>query len=143
VQVSSADVARVRERQRELGVPESFEWVHDLTPSPTQAAGKAGLTVRLCPLLVLDGAELLALSPAPPSGVVTEVLDAESPALAAARRWRRSRSLRAATAWGRRGSAARDAVAASAAPSQLNGLRSQLRDGATVRVLGSLPGSRS
>src|SRR3954451_11861544 len=30
---TAADVEAVRERQRELGVPEAFEWVHETTPS--------------------------------------------------------------------------------------------------------------
>jgi len=29
---SPADIRRVQERQRELGVPEAFEWVADTTP---------------------------------------------------------------------------------------------------------------
>jgi ribosomal protein S18 acetylase RimI-like enzyme len=51
--VTPADVRRVRERQRALGVPESLEWVHETTPSLLAAAANAGLTVTRCPLLVL------------------------------------------------------------------------------------------
>ncbi|MFD0823388.1 GNAT family N-acetyltransferase, partial [Micromonospora zhanjiangensis] len=29
---SAADLAAVRERQRELGLPEAFEWVHERVP---------------------------------------------------------------------------------------------------------------
>ena len=42
-------------RLRELGVPESIEWVHDNTPSLRAAAVAAGVEVEDYPLLVLDG----------------------------------------------------------------------------------------
>jgi GNAT superfamily N-acetyltransferase len=47
------DVVRLRARQRELGVPETLEWVHDTTPQLTPAARAAGLLVHTHPLLVL------------------------------------------------------------------------------------------
>jgi GNAT superfamily N-acetyltransferase len=53
--VGAADVEAVRRRQRELGVPEEFEWVHEVAPSVLDAATGAGLRVRLCPLMVLRG----------------------------------------------------------------------------------------
>ncbi len=53
VDVTADDVRRVRERQRDLGVPETFEWVHQTTPSLLPAARAAGVEVRKCPLLVL------------------------------------------------------------------------------------------
>jgi ribosomal protein S18 acetylase RimI-like enzyme len=52
--IAPDDVRRVRERQRELGAPETFEWVHETTPSLIAAARTAGLHVEECPLLVLD-----------------------------------------------------------------------------------------
>lgn len=53
--ITSADIAAVRRRMRELGVPESFEWVAGTTPSMRSAAVAAGLAVRDHPLLVLSG----------------------------------------------------------------------------------------
>ena len=50
--VTADDVAAVRARQRELGVPENVEWVHETTPSLLDAALASGLTVHRCPLLV-------------------------------------------------------------------------------------------
>jgi ribosomal protein S18 acetylase RimI-like enzyme len=47
------DVDGVRAAQRELGVPESLEWVHETTPGLLDAARESGLAVELCPLLVL------------------------------------------------------------------------------------------
>ncbi|MEJ7630105.1 MAG: GNAT family N-acetyltransferase [Nocardioidaceae bacterium] len=52
---SAADVRLVLERQRELKVPQSFEWVVETTPGLEAVAVEAGLTVERCPLLVLDG----------------------------------------------------------------------------------------
>jgi GNAT superfamily N-acetyltransferase len=54
--VHAADVEAVRRRQRELGVPEEIEWVHEVAPSALDAATAAGLQVRLCPLMVLRDA---------------------------------------------------------------------------------------
>jgi len=53
-QPSVSDVLRVRERQRELGVPEAFEWVDDVTPGLADIAIAAGLGVSRHPLLVLN-----------------------------------------------------------------------------------------
>lgn len=60
---SAADITGVRRRQRELGLPEAFEWVHETTPDLLAVARSAGLDVLLAPLLVLDPA---ALPPGPP-----------------------------------------------------------------------------
>ncbi|MBV9171766.1 MAG: GNAT family N-acetyltransferase, partial [Chloroflexi bacterium] len=49
---SAEDVQRVRDRQRELGLPETFEWVAETTPSLTAAAEAAGLSVTSHPLMV-------------------------------------------------------------------------------------------
>ena len=81
--VTAAQVKEVRERQRELGVPQSLEWVHETTPTLLDAARGAGLRVAECPLLVLpDGAETFT---APLPGGVRVVMAAPgSPDLAAA-----------------------------------------------------------
>ncbi|MFF4343694.1 GNAT family N-acetyltransferase [Kitasatospora sp. NPDC001540] len=51
---TAEDVQRVRARQRELGAPESFEWVHETSPALRAAVEAAGLEVHEHPLLVLD-----------------------------------------------------------------------------------------
>ena len=77
-EVTVADVAAVRARQRELGVPESVEWVADLAPDLAAVADAAGLRVLHHPLLVLGP-----LRPPPPvPGVEVTVLTAEDPRLA-------------------------------------------------------------
>jgi GNAT superfamily N-acetyltransferase len=58
------DVATVRARQRQLGVPEAFEWVDEVTPGLVAAAGAAGLAVLRHPLMLLDPARLPAADPA-------------------------------------------------------------------------------
>ncbi|MCM4081289.1 GNAT family N-acetyltransferase [Paractinoplanes hotanensis] len=56
---SAADVTAARQRQRELGLPEAFEWVHETTPDLLAVARSAGLDVLLAPLLTLDPAALV------------------------------------------------------------------------------------
>ncbi|MEU3936820.1 GNAT family N-acetyltransferase [Streptomyces sp. NPDC029044] len=50
----ATDVQKVRARQRELGVPESFEWVAETTPTLRAAVEETGLVVHEHPLMVLD-----------------------------------------------------------------------------------------
>ncbi|HLN78825.1 MAG TPA: GNAT family N-acetyltransferase [Nocardioidaceae bacterium] len=79
--VTSAQVEAVRDRQRELEVPQSIEWVHETTPTLLAAAREAGLHVAECPLLVLpDGAE--AFIPPLPEGFRVAMLTPDSPELA-------------------------------------------------------------
>ncbi|MEV6653808.1 GNAT family N-acetyltransferase [Streptomyces sp. NPDC051219] len=78
---SAADVDRVRARQRELSIPEAFEWVHETTPGLREAVEESGLTVYSHPLMVLaDDAPVPA---AVPSASV-RVLAADDPVLQAA-----------------------------------------------------------
>lgn len=59
------DVARVRARQRALGLPESFEWIAATAPGFDRIAAGAGLRVRLHPLLTLGSAALRPATPPP------------------------------------------------------------------------------
>lgn len=80
-EVPLADVERVRERQRELGVPEAFEWVAETTPGLRAAVEKSGLVVHEHPLMVLDGAGTEV--PAP-EGVAVRIVGAGDLALPSA-----------------------------------------------------------
>ncbi|WP_239097541.1 GNAT family N-acetyltransferase [Asanoa ferruginea] len=60
---SAADVMAARARQRELGLPEAFEWVHETTPDLLAVARSAGLAVLEAPLMVLDPAKLPDVTP--------------------------------------------------------------------------------
>ena len=70
---SAADITAVRQRQRDLGLPEAFEWVHESTPDLLAVARSAGLKVLLAPLLVLDVAALL--PDLPVTGATIRLLD--------------------------------------------------------------------
>jgi ribosomal protein S18 acetylase RimI-like enzyme len=74
---SAADVTAVRHRQRDLGVPESFEWVHETTPDLLAVARSAGLEVLLAPLMVLESAALVPDLPLP--GADVRLLDPAAP----------------------------------------------------------------
>ena len=68
---TARDIERVRARQRELGVPESFEWIVDLAPGVGPAAAAAGLEVVEHPLMRLA---LGTFRPAPsPPGTSVEL----------------------------------------------------------------------
>ncbi len=75
--ITHDDVARVRARQRELGLAEKLEWVQENTPTLLASARSAGLAVEECPLLVLRREPPAAT----PAGVGVQLLDPGSPAL--------------------------------------------------------------
>ncbi|MFD7320637.1 GNAT family N-acetyltransferase [Streptomyces sp. NPDC059875] len=80
-EVSVAEVERVRARQRELGVPEAFEWVAETTPGLRAAVEKSGLVVHEHPLMVLDGEG----TPVPgPEDVTVRIVGADDPVLPSA-----------------------------------------------------------
>jgi len=66
--VTAADIRAVRARQRELIIPESFEWIEQIAPEMAAAAAEAGLEVQPHPLMVLAEP-----SPAPPVPAGTSV----------------------------------------------------------------------
>ena len=75
---TAADVRAVRARQRELLIPESFEWVERTAPDMAAAAAEAGLAVHAHPLLVLGS-----LGPPPrlPERIGGRVMSPEDPDL--------------------------------------------------------------
>ena len=79
---SAEAVEAVRARQRELGVPEALEWVHETTPELLAAVRETGLDVLEAPLMVLERSAFRA--PDPPPGIALRVLGADDEALAAA-----------------------------------------------------------
>lgn len=78
---SAADITAARSRQRELGVPEAFEWVHETTPDLLAIARSAGLDVLLAPLMVLETAALV--PDLPVKDAVIRLLDPHSDDFAA------------------------------------------------------------
>lgn len=80
--VTTADIARVRARQCELGVPEAFEWLAEAAPALRARIEAVGLPVAERPLMALD--PHLPIAPQPlPDGVTIRVLTADDPALPA------------------------------------------------------------
>ncbi|MCW6008278.1 GNAT family N-acetyltransferase [Micromonospora sp. CPCC 205371] len=75
---SAADVIAVRARQREVGAPEAFEWVHETSPDMLAVARSAGLRVLEAPLLVLEPG-----APVTPDSIPVTILDAEAPSFPA------------------------------------------------------------
>lgn len=76
--VLSSDVRSVRARQRELLIPESFEWLEQTAPMMASAAEAAGLGVRRHPLLVL---RRLAPCPPLPPRVTVKIVTPDDPDL--------------------------------------------------------------
>ncbi|MGH4028194.1 GNAT family N-acetyltransferase [Actinomycetota bacterium Odt1-20B] len=71
-----ADITRVRARQRELGLPEAFEWIGEFTPGLAASARAAGLTVHAHPLMALPPS-----APTPATLPSVRVITPEDPAL--------------------------------------------------------------
>lgn len=81
--IGAADIARVRARQRELGVPEAFEWLAESAPALRTAIEDSGLPVLERPLMALDPSHRVAPHPVP-EGVTLRALTADDPVLPAA-----------------------------------------------------------
>jgi len=127
--VTAADVRAVRARQRELIIPESFEWIEQAAPDMAAAAAEAGLQLVAHPLLVL--AEPLPAPPPPPEITVRVVAPEEQeldriwavPAVAFGHQ---------GTAAGEAGAAERDKIAADHDAGTIAMLRERLRSGHSV-----------
>jgi ribosomal protein S18 acetylase RimI-like enzyme len=82
--ISVADVDRVRGRQRELGIPESFEWVAETSPEYRAAVEASGLVVHEHALMVLDSDPPVTGSRTLPDGVSVRIVGADDRALPSA-----------------------------------------------------------
>ncbi|MEV7682145.1 GNAT family N-acetyltransferase [Streptomyces sp. NPDC088341] len=82
--VSAAAVDRVRARQRELGVPESFEWIAETTPLLRAAIEDSGLVVHEHPLMALDPGAPVPTADELPVGSSVRIVGPDDPALASA-----------------------------------------------------------
>ncbi|MDG4832051.1 GNAT family N-acetyltransferase [Solwaraspora sp. WMMD1047] len=139
---SAADITAVRQRQRDLGVPEAFEWMHERHPDLLAVARSAGLAVLEAPLMVLDVAEL-----APPerfADVPVRVLDPDDPRYPADLAVRRALATvgfgTPGTEPGAAGPAERDATTIELAPDVLAEERARAVGGRQVSALAELPG---
>jgi ribosomal protein S18 acetylase RimI-like enzyme len=127
--VTAADIRAVRARQRELIIPESFEWIEERAPEMADAAVAAGLDIHRHPLMML--AARPPVPPVPP-GITVRLVgpqDAELdrvwavPAVAFAH---------PGSAVGQPGAAERDKIAADYDAGTLALLGDRLRSGQSV-----------
>jgi ribosomal protein S18 acetylase RimI-like enzyme len=124
---AAADIAAARERQRELGVPQAFEWIHDLVPDLLGVARRSGLKVLEAPLMVLGDGRWRA--PEPPTGITVRLLEPGDPALAASTAVARVGFAYAGTAPGDAGTVERDAVAAERPAAESEQASERIRSG--------------
>lgn len=121
-------VTDVLARQRELGVPETIEWVDEIHPELAWLAREAGLDVHELPLMVLRDR--------PPNSVsdkqAVRLLGPDDVVLAAAMAVAQVGFAAEGTAVGVAGADARDAAASRISESDLVFARERLREGHTV-----------
>jgi len=132
-----ADVTAVRARQRELGLPEAFEWVHEHQPDLLAVARSAGLSVLEAPLMLLEPERLP--DPGTFSDVPVRVLDPGDPGFAADIALRRAVAAvgfaNGGTARGDAGPAERDAALAQLDVAALEEEATRVADGRRISVL--------
>lgn len=134
--VTAADVLAVRARQRELNLPESFEWIERSAPELAAAAAQAGLRVHRHPLLVLG---TLAAPPPVPALVSVRIVDADDPELIAAWAVPGVAFAHGGTEISRAGVVERDKLAADHDPAAIAAVRDRLRAGQSVLATASGP----
>src|SRR5204862_4284499 len=128
---TSADVERVRERQRDLDTAEAFEWVTEIAPDLPAVCSDAGLRVDEHPLMVYRTS-----SPVPvPDGIRIRRVDAADSAIPAAQVVTNLAFATPGTDIGRVGEAERDSAVDKRDPSASDALRVQVRDGSAVYVV--------
>jgi ribosomal protein S18 acetylase RimI-like enzyme len=134
--VTADDVRAVRARQRELRLPESFEWLEHFAPEMAAAATEAGLRVHRHPMLVLEG-----LAPAPPLPPTTAVriVPPDDPELIQAWAVPGIAFSHPGSEIGRAGVAERDKHVANHDPAVLENVRERLRSGRSVLATASGP----
>ena len=134
--VTSADVAAVRARQRELTLPESFEWIEHFAPEMAAAATKAGLRVHRHSMLVLGA--LAPPPPLPPTAAV-RIVDPDDPELVQAWAVPGIAFAHPGNEIGRAGVVERDKLAADHDPASIEAVRDRLRAGRSVLATASGP----
>jgi len=134
--VTAADVQAVRDRQRELKLPESFEWIEHSAPEMAAAAAGAGLRVHRHPMLVL---ETLAPSPPLPPSTSVRIMDPDDPDLLQAWAVPGVAFAHPGSEIGRAGVAERGRLAADHDPASIEVIRERLRAGRSVLATASGP----
>jgi len=132
------DVVRVRERQRALNIPQSFEWVHETTPSLRDAAMTAGLRVQELPLLGVLRSEVRSVEA--PRGISVRLVDPEGDDLAELGAVAQLGFMSPGTEVEPVGLDAVSLIASSRPPELVDFERERLQSGFTVMVVASLDG---
>lgn len=135
---TTADIMRVRERQRDLGVPEAFEWVVDITPDLLPVARESGLQVHEHPLMILHSDRMTEPVRLPPD-VTVRTLDADDSAVATAAAVAGVSFAVGGVETGDEGGTERDTRAASIPTADVDPHRDRLRRGLTVTVVAEDP----
>lgn len=123
------EIAAVRARQRDLGLPEAFEWIAEVRPELEAVARAAGLKVDLVPLMVLGEGRWR--TPDPPDGVTVRLLKPGDRSLAATGAVQHIGFANPGTAVGAAGPAERDASAVGQSAVELDFLSDRIRNGVT------------
>jgi len=126
-----AAVERLRERQRELGVPEALEWVDEIAPDLLAVVRQSGLPVHECPLMVLH--EPMPMAEA--QDVTVRILSADDPALAPAAAVATVSFATGGVDIGSDGTRERDVRVAAMTESELERRRDRVRRGLTVSAV--------
>jgi ribosomal protein S18 acetylase RimI-like enzyme len=134
--VAVADIRSVRARQRELLIPESFEWIKQTAPGMAAAAAGAGLEVQAHPLLVLGA---LGQPPAVPPEATIRVVSPDDPELELVWAVPSVAFGYPGTAVGEAGVTERDKIAANHDGGALTMLRERLQSGMSVLATASGP----
>lgn len=130
--VTATDVTALRARQRELGLPETIEWVAEVAPDLSTACRDAGLRVSEHPLLVHH--DPLAV-PVPDGIRIRRIDNADDPVIPAAQVVARLAFAAAGTEISDVGPAERDVAVEQRAPQASDDLRELIRDGRSVFVV--------
>lgn len=126
-----ADVETVLARQRELGVPRTFEWLMERAPGLGDALRAAGLQIRIHPLMVLGATELAGLDPPAGTTIVTATAEDDLASMMAVAELGFGSP---GTAIGAHGPEALAGAAAAIDPTRVEIHRRRIRGGQTVTV---------
>jgi ribosomal protein S18 acetylase RimI-like enzyme len=127
--ISPDDIRAVRARQRELLIPESFEWIDEAAPHMSAAAPAAGLAVRAHPLMVLG---TLTPPPLTEPGLSVRIVSPDEPDLDRVWAVPAVAFEHPGTATGLAGAIERDKIASGHDEGVMSMLRERLRSGQSV-----------